>query len=197
MDSVYYVKIILTTKSILLPSVENPVVLGGFLLPLWLKDQTNLPDWKNNTNILYGYFLGKETAEKKAMCKAKSLTYILLRLTIRNIKLIWHCHHFFKIIKINSTLHVLLKKKFRNISNHMVFFFFCFVFKVVFKNMWPYFGNFSESGPSYIPLVKLQNSNTMLWIELYAPRKRKILPPGTYEIYILMRNNQCSLAFLW
>lgn len=34
LDSVYYVKVILTKKSILLPSVEIPVVLGRFLL-LW------------------------------------------------------------------------------------------------------------------------------------------------------------------
>lgn len=33
-DSVCYIKINLITKSILLPSVEIPVVLGGFLLLL-------------------------------------------------------------------------------------------------------------------------------------------------------------------
>ena len=34
LDSVYYIKIILTIESVFLPSVEIPVVLGGFLLLL-------------------------------------------------------------------------------------------------------------------------------------------------------------------
>lgn len=72
LDSVYYIKIILTTKSILLPSVEIPVVLGGFLLLLWLKDQTNLPDLKK-THILYGYSLGRNWLEKSHVQKQRAL----------------------------------------------------------------------------------------------------------------------------
>ena len=76
LDSVYYIKIILTIESVFLPSVEIPVVLGGFLLLLWLKDQTNLPDLKRkkNNNTYYTVTSQARTDWKKAMCKTDDLT---------------------------------------------------------------------------------------------------------------------------
>lgn len=115
LDSVYDIKIILTIKSVFLPLVEIPVVLGGFLLLLWLKDQTNLPDLKRKkktTTHTIQLFLRQELTGKKPCVKQMTLLKLYQYQQIRNIKLICY-HNLFKTVKINCILTCYLKISFK------------------------------------------------------------------------------------
>lgn len=66
--------------------------------------------WFKKKHILHGYFLGGEETEKKPCVKHRTYLNCIKMLTTRNIKLIWHYHHFFKILNLTVHWYILLKK---------------------------------------------------------------------------------------